>query len=407
MDHITSLYNEFLVLSKENQLMGTAFSLWGLSVLTYVARNIPSKVFSFLIGQLTTSLTINNSGYEATNRAYVNFLKLAMSCKGGSSSRSLALSSAAWEDKTGVLGAGYGLHFFVNRMRLFWFYKNKVESNGGNMQKEEIIIYTYGRGHKPFVDLVSDITPRLDKSRVHIFTLNWYHTWDWIADVPVRSLKSVITCDNVRENIINAMKSFYDSKEWYDSKGFSYKQTHILYGPPGTGKTSLVKAIAGVFNKPIYSLSLDRVSSGRFQEVMTAIPSGAICLIEDFDTSNAVKTRTVEYIDREESHSPMSLGEVLNVLDGIVGLNDIVLFMTTNCLNNIDPALLRKGRIDHTHYVGPLNDSGVKEYVLNAFPDADVSNLNFSDMLGCDLSGLLLEYKQDKDKFIGSIPLKS
>lgn len=40
--------------------------------------------------------------------------------------------------------------------------------------------------------------------------------------------------------VIEDIKKFLSSGEWYTSKGVPYRRGYLLYGPPGTGKTSFV-----------------------------------------------------------------------------------------------------------------------------------------------------------------------
>ena len=56
LETITNAYVELSNASKHNPVMAGVFSLWGLSVVTYLLRNLPVKISKFIYGQLTTSL---------------------------------------------------------------------------------------------------------------------------------------------------------------------------------------------------------------------------------------------------------------------------------------------------------------------------------------------------------------
>lgn len=43
---------------------------------------------------------------------------------------------------------------------------------------------------------------------------------------------------------------------------------------------------------------------------------------------------------------------LLNCLDGVASTEARILFMTTNYLNRLDPALVRPGRVDVKEYIG-------------------------------------------------------
>ena len=66
----------------------------------------------------------------------------------------------------------------------------------------------------------------------------------WTASVE-RLLGSVILDEGIAENIVNDVKDFLTSGEWYHKRGIPYRRGYLLYGPPGSGKTSFIQALAG------------------------------------------------------------------------------------------------------------------------------------------------------------------
>lgn len=48
----------------------------------------------------------------------------------------------------------------------------------------------------------------------------------------------------------------------------------------------------------------------------------------------------------------MTFSGLLNCLDGVASTEARILFMTTNYLNRLDPALVRPGRVDVKEYIG-------------------------------------------------------
>ena len=51
-----------------------------------------------------------------------------------------------------------------------------------------------------------------------------------------RLLGSVILDEGIAENIVNDVKDFLTSGEWYHKRGIPYRRGYLLYGPPGVVK---------------------------------------------------------------------------------------------------------------------------------------------------------------------------
>jgi len=99
---------------------------------------------------------------------------------------------------------------------------------------------------------------------------------------------------------------------------------------------------------------------------------------------------------------------LLNALDGVVPLDDVLVFMTTNTLADIDPALLRKGRVDQIFHIPLLKDPEIKEYVAVMCPDIQIpETCRFKAIAGCDLQALYLDNKWDEAAFVASIPTQT
>jgi hypothetical protein len=132
-----------------------------------------------------------------------------------------------------------------------------------------------------------------------------------------------------------------DAEEWYISKDIPWKRGYLLYGDPGTGKSAFVRHIGITFGLPIYVLDLQSFTSNT--ELMQAIKSVnglSILLIEDVDS--VFKGR--ELISKN-TETNLTFDGLLNALDGVNQFNGLI-FITTNHIENLDPALIRPGRVD-------------------------------------------------------------
>lgn len=428
-EYIGAIAAKFGEISKANPMVAGAVPLWGLSVGTFLLRNIPTRIVTSIKGQVTTTLVFNNIG-DYNSELFSSFNKWFLSRKSSKFSRGISilpLSKSALATNN-TLGVGEGNHYFLFKGRPFVFSKKKLPSDGVYFEKEEITITGLCRSHKIFEELIAKFLPEINEGKLNVYQ---YRNQDWqSAGVSSkRDISTVITPNSVKENIIRDMTEFYASEQWYSDRGFNYKLVILLYGPPGTGKTSLIKSIAAHFRKDIYIANLSTCGDTAFQDLMREIPAKAICAMEDFDDLGSVQERggKPDMVPRsvpvgggmhrmemaepsrasDRPKSMLSMSTILNALDGIVDLNGNVVFMTTNHIDKIDKALLRKGRVDFKYYVGLFTDTEVRMYIQMVFPElTDLPEEEFEDILGCDISAIFKENRDDSDKFLSLIPMK-
>lgn len=101
----------------------------------------------------------------------------------------------------------------------------------------------------------------------------------------------------------------------------------------------------------------------------------------------------------------LTLTGLLNALDGLIPLDDQIVILTTNHPEQLDAALVRKGRVDHIVELGLLGDSEVRRYIALMFPDHEVPiGIKFKEIAGCNLQAIFYEHKYTPSDFILAIP---
>lgn len=189
-----------------------------------------------------------------------------------------------------------------------------------------------------------------------------------------------------KDKILKKIDFFLNNKEWYNKKGIPYVLGFLLYGKPGCGKTSFIKALMNYTGRHGVNIRLtDNFDMDCLKDIIQKekiddyiIPNDKrILIFEDIDCmGDLVKKRKdinekISFSSIESDEEMMeklseknkknikkilvenkkcvkknSLSYFLNILDGLVECNGRIIIMTTNKPDNLDPALIRPGRID-------------------------------------------------------------
>ncbi len=149
---------------------------------------------------------------------------------------------------------------------------------------------------------------------------------------------------------------------WFRSRGIPHRRGYAVVGPPGTGKSTLVKSIAIRFDLPLYVFDLASLDNQSFAEEWRTVQanSPAVILLEDLD--NVFRGR--EFVAKVSAQrDPLTFDCLLNTISGVGSSDGILLFITTNHPETLDPALgvvnaagqsSRPGRIDRVIELGAM-----------------------------------------------------
>lgn len=175
-----------------------------------------------------------------------------------------------------------------------------------------------------------------------------------------RSMDTMYFSNGEKEVIINHISKFKDLYNFYHDRQLLYKTGILFYGVPGTGKSSLVKAIATTFNRSILNISIADFQyidiNKLVQSINTDKEQEYIVLLEDIDTL---------FLNREaetDTEARKVINKLLQFLDSNSSPNNVIFIATTNYVDRLDAALLRKGRFDIKVEIKQLNYEGAVEY---------------------------------------------
>lgn len=434
LEKLTQMYIEFSQLAKSNPMLATIIGAWGLTVFTILFRGIPMRIMGFLERQFTTSLTLNNTSAGSNYETFIALMEWFKNSRWSKWSRSYMLDGA-WTEKGGdtVVGVGLGSHFFIYKRRFFWMTRSQIQNTGTSYQPQyQINLTMLGRSQSVLLRLVSEFKWSPEKSEPHIYNFGGGNESGWRRTTKLipRELSSVIVTDGNKEELMATFEKWRENKEWYYHRGLPWKLTMMLEGPTGTGKTSLIRALAAHYNMNVAIIQLNEMSDRSFQMALNEVPVNSFLVMEDFDdaveglhrkkqhelvqgTSSdkksepAVGNNSGTKTENAPRYSLLTLSGILNALDGLAVLDGQVIIMSTNVAKEMDPALIRPGRIDRRFHLGWLGDKEVREYISVMFPEEVWEyEAEFLPIAGSQLMQLFVMNSHDFDGFIQSIPSK-
>ena len=399
------------LVNNPNPLIIGSVVMYLVGITTFLARRLPMQLWRFIKARFTVSIRLENG--ESNERRYIAELFFYWYNKNGfiKTSRRFILNSVSTKfyahrekisTEKSFLSPGLGLHFFKFNNRWAWF--NRSISSSG----EDIIELTFiGTSFSIIDNFIKEIQPKKLINYIKVYTISTTGGsigWEVLTDKPMRDITSVVIDDNIVQKIIEDIHYFYNNKEWYSKRFLNHKISYLLHGLPGTGKSSLIFALASYFNKNIYLANMSLLTDENFQQIIDSVKPNAFIVFEDIDVCTASVTRnevTNTVVQPVISINKLSLSTILNTLDGIASLENNVVFMTTNYLQRLDSALIRKGRIDHIVEIPVMSDTEIRKYINIIYPSAIIpENIKFTPIAGADIQGYFLDNKNDFNSFI-------
>jgi len=270
-------------------------------------------------------------------------------------------------------------------------HKEKVDKSGTSIKETYFRKYTItGYRCRQQIDnflqeIVAFSDRKRDTSRIRIYTSSSYDDWRVFGSTRVKDIDKIILKDDIRDMLLNDLETFMQSEEWYIQRGIPYKRGYCLYGSPGNGKSSLTLALARKLQLNVYSLSLNSLGDDeQLYRCFQYLPDNAILLIEDIDKA---------FNKREAREGvKVTFSALLNVLDGAFSKHGSILIITTNHIEQLDPALLRPGRTDLKIPIDNPTTSQIEQY-LQLFYGFPIHVPSHKDISMASLQGMCILHR--------------
>ncbi|WP_298428716.1 AAA family ATPase [Ottowia sp.] len=344
--------------------------------LAYWLKDVPGLVISWARRFFISTLTVDSRD-EFLFPALVEYMDhhpglrgvnqfTARSVRSGSAYQSLEEDLRNGQPPRAFLSPGEGLHILRVDGRWLWL---RRELQVTQSVFEKVSLSTLGRSPRfleAFLQAAILARAARETDTLSVYIPNPFHGGDWMRARlgSRRPLASVVLKAGQGEALLADLERFLTSRERYAQLGIPWRRGYLLFGPPGTGKTSLVTALASELRLNVCTLSLASpiVTDEKIHTLLAAVPQRSLLLIEDVDAF---------FRERDAAHAQvkLSFSGFLNALDGVATQEGTVLFMTTNHIERLDPALIRAGRIDEQVELGWADEDQLRRLYLKFHPD--------------------------------------
>lgn len=391
--------------------------------LLYVLRDVPVKIGHAFLYCFTREITVRND-----NVAF-DWIERWLAKSSYASSpwcRILKLSSEPSEsiehnDYETRVSPGYGYHLMWRGgyplIVDHWRDSDKIASVLNPRGSEGIRFRLFFGPRQMVEDIVSEAYTLAKQVEGRIPLYLWLGGWWQRAPaLRPRDPAQVYLPDGAVEAVLEDAVRFTRSHEWYKTVGVPYRRGYLFAGESGTGKTTLAITLASYLKRPLYSISLANIGDMELSAATLSLPGDAIFLLEDIDTVAQSGSRTAEASgtkpkkeDGEPSEEPASkltLGGLLNALDGIFAGEGRILIMTTNHPEKLDTALLRPGRADYRLEFKKATGKVIAEMFRGTFGDSMFPLAKFEALPPCSpatVQNALLAHRDDPEKALEAL----
>ena len=370
--------------SQGNQFLQGGLILGVLASVGYWLKSLPRKLLGWFMFHFSVSVDV-----LSTDKAYHWILLWLEKQPYMKRARRVSIRDVRNQDgdDKALLVPARGSHWFFHKGRPLWIQRGADESSapssaGGqqsmqqmmSLPRESISIRTIGRYRDRLNEIIEEARKLYEVETINklkVYTRKWS---DW---TPIlrrkRPIESVFMPPS-GVGVLADMQKFIASENWYREIGIPYRRGYLFYGPAGTGKTSAAEALASELDIQIYIINLAHMSDAGLEQAIEELEHSktVMILLEDVDTVMTQRADSDEAVsDKLQVAAPkLSLGTLLNALDGLTAGDNVILVMTTNHPDKLDSALRRKGRTDVHVEFGYTTDEQIEAAIDRVLPNA-------------------------------------
>lgn len=408
----------------QNQFLSGGLVLMVTAAILALCRKLPEYLWKFLLRRFTVTVDVSN---DDPLFAWVSLWLAELPY----SLRARSLTATSERDDHGrvvspTLGdrneipqilftPAPGAHLFRYGRRLVWLSREQKETPGKDdsimsfWKREVFKIRVIGFSQKAarlVLEEARTVALRRRHRKIEIFAAH-YDSWQQVDERDPRSLATVFLPEGVTERLTGDLDAFLKSQQWYAERGIPWQRTYLFHGVTGSGKTSLIMAMAGHFRMNVHLLNLGNpyLTDDSLLQLLARVPSRSFVLLEDIDAAFNQREKS------DEAKNKLTFSGLLNALNGAASKDGAVVFMTTNHIERLDPALIRAGRADVKQEFGPATADQANRMFCAFFPEAGGAD-GFGDKVEalrlsmCDVQNHLIDHKDSSVKALNLLTRK-
>lgn len=391
--------------------------------ITWALRDVPLSVWYWIRSQFVSYAEytefVSADNRHFTDRASILAVWLAKNSFSWTT-RAFRIPGE-YDGAKGLQVTGNRPMFFTHGGNFYWaqFFERTLDTGVSYTMR----ISTFGRKNKKeqLNDLLVGIgvfqSTAKDSIEVTTYRQTGHHMRPTGSTQTKRALDSVFIPGNSKELLCKEFETFIENRDWRMRHSRPDKRCLMLEGPPGTGKSSLGLALASHYNLKLITISMEAASIDGLSTIVSENRVGelpTLLLMEDIDYCKAVWSREytqfVEGSSGEKNlhtYNSIKPGELLNFLSGVVGLDNVIILITTNRPEILDPAFVRPGRIDLRVHIPKFDAQCGLEFTEYHYPElkgyVTLSDFEENEYTGAELSWLLDRHQSDAEAFLRGV----
>jgi transitional endoplasmic reticulum ATPase len=220
-------------------------------------------------------------------------------------------------------------------------------------------------------ELLNSLAVSMENFRYALGVSNPSALRETVVEVPTTTWNDIGGLENVKRELQETVQYPVEHPEKFLKFGMSPSKGVLFYGPPGCGKTLLAKAIANECQANFISIKGPELltmwfgeSEANVRDVFDKARAASPCVLFFDELDSIAKARGSSAGDAGGA-SDRVLNQLLTEMDGMGAKKNVFIIGATNRPDQIDPALLRPGRLDQLIYI-PLPDERSRLAVFKA-----------------------------------------